>query len=98
MCPPPRPNRVKLTQLRTVEIEQGEQALEEVVEKESRAEGSLGGLLEGGGLTHTDGGINSSREGSSLPQEPMGILDAEKEVKPPELLEKMQKMMKSQKI
>ena len=84
----------KLTQLRTVEIEQGEQAIEEVVEKESRAERSLGGLLEGGGLTHTDGGIKSSREGSSLPHEPAGILDAEKEGKPPELLEKMQKMMK----
>ena len=73
---------------------QGEQTKEEEVEQEHSAEGSLVGLLEGGGLTHTDGGINSSREGSSLPQEPTGILDAEKEVKPLELLEKMQKMMK----
>ena len=39
---------IKITQLRTFEMGQGQQTMEEEVAKEQRAEGSLGGLLEGG--------------------------------------------------
>ena len=53
----------KLTQLRTLEP-----GKEKVEEQEHSAEGSLGGLLEGGGLTHTEGELKSSREGSSPPR------------------------------
>ena len=46
---------------------QEEQVLAEGLEEEIGAEGSLGGLLEGGGLTHTDRGVKSPREKSSPP-------------------------------
>ena len=68
---------LKITKLRAAETGQEGQVLGD---KGSRAEGSLGGLLDGGGLTN--GGINPSREGSPPPQEPAGILEAAE--RPPE--------------
>ena len=55
----------KITELRT--MGRKEQTKEENLTKEHRAEGDLGALLEGGGLTHNKGGVKPSGEGSSPP-------------------------------
>ena len=84
----------KLVQLRSEKCETEVRKEAEAPANEGEVEGGLGGLLEGGGLTQT-------REGSSPPQEPAGVLETkpEGEQKPPEahtpeLTRKMRQMMK----